>query len=524
MSFFDKARPFIKTNQFNAVYERHYQVLWRVLCHLRDRFPQFDSAMVGSEATRVLENDPNLLHPFFQYTLLRQDEEGIIFGAFAAADSYISGVYCDGLLKEFLLDRTVASPLRDIMQPMGMGQYPQDLERFLDVVKTHKDLITGMGVMPTRDPVPDPNQSMPPSAVYRKTGVPFIDLPLGGQRDGDVNGLLGLFGSGKSTLGTQLAASFSLVEYTTARAENRTPGLIAYFTYEESAAKLYPRLWSTAFKIPRKKLETMVRPADVLTTPETMASYEYKLNPNGQPLCELQRWNIGRMYMGRTMRVFDMSGSEEYPYAGFGYIDEIAACLDQWANVEGQPPKLVGIDYAGLCCRRYMVRRGIDESKLRFYLTSFADECRHKIADRYHCTVWILHQIAPSETSKSPARPLTHAVAQESKSFAENLAVCGCMGPVDVSTGCRLLTWSKARYADLVDAPSIILKIDPQFAELTQVNTYTIDAVRSRFIPSDVANQYQGTAHSGQTGNGAQVPRQERSRRLASDVDVESTA
>jgi len=73
-----------------------------------------------------------------------------------------------------------------------------DITDVLNAAKEHIVRITATSAIPKVDVAPPFGTQLAPAANYLLTGMPFIDNRLGGQRVGDVNGILGPTGGGKA--------------------------------------------------------------------------------------------------------------------------------------------------------------------------------------------------------------------------------------------------------------------------------------------------------------------------------------
>jgi hypothetical protein len=493
-TFFDEARRFVRNNQFEPVNEPHYSILWTVLCALRDAGSRFTHHNVMTEVHRVLESNPGYLHPNLQPHLTLQTPQGIIWTAFNASVEEIDLHTARAYLRDFLHERTVASPLRRFMASVSLGEVPLGLNEFLDTVVNQRQSIQTMDTLPLVLAVPDLNTILEPPLIYNPTGIDWIDNPLGGVCEGDAIGIIGGTGSGKSTLAAHIAVSCAKRENLRAMQEGRAPRWVAFFTYEESVKKMRVRIWSAGFQIERARLENLTNPAAQLTSRANMLPYEYQLfGPEGQAVSEQERWVAGSQWMNRTLALFDMSGSAEFPSAGKGFIPEMVACLDAESQRRGTPPVLTITDYAGLTCRNYIAARDLDDNSLRPLLAEFGNRQRREIAERFGATSLIMHQIAPAEGQRGPTALMHHTMASESRAFAENLAICGCIGNPDPQTGCRRLNWSKLRHRPQEQAPPITLRISDQFAIMDDVSSiYSVDDSGRRFVLKELLNQVHG--------------------------------
>ncbi len=492
--FLDEARLLINPNQFHPMAEPHFALLWNVLISLRDRFDEYKREDVITECHRFLAANPGCMLPQHQELLLRPDQYGLIFTAFGL--SSVNLPYCRGILEEFLRERTVAGPLRRFMDSVAVGQYPRGLDEFLGRVTQQAERIRGIQALPRVTTVPELHTELEAPSTFHSTGLEWLDSRIGGGlREGDAIGILGVTGAGKSTLAAHLASSIANRAFVESMMRgNPQPDLTAFLTYEESAMKMRPRLWSAAMKIRRSKLETLTRPWEQLSGPHNMEEYERAMQPqNGEQLCEQQRWEEGRLWLNKSLDIFDMSGSNEFPYAGTGYIQEIVTTLDSRCQALGVGIRSVVVDYAGLVAKRHMGMQDIAEDRLRHFLARFGDDIRRFVAEKFHCSVIIMHQIAAQEGNRNPTALLNHTMASESKSFAENLAICASMGVPDPLTGCRLMNFSKCRTAPVEQIRPVTLRINDEFAMLEDVGSrFVINESGRGFVTRDLSNRLHG--------------------------------
>lgn len=512
VSFFDEANRFVRENQFNEATEQHYIMLWRALSHVREDGGAFTHANVMVELHNMLSTDPGWLHPEYQGYLLREDRYGLVWSAFNAPTEEIDLHTARSHLRAFLNERTVANPLRRFIESVGNGEHPSGLNEFLAQINSQQQLVESMTTLPVVQTVPGLHDTWEAPLIYHESGLSWIDDPvhgLGGFTEGDAIGILGGTGSGKSTLGAHIAVECAKREYSNAISEGRSPRWVAFLTYEESVKKMRVRVWSAGFKIQRERLQNLTHPASQLTHRGNMLEYERTMegvDPDNL-LSEQERWVAGSEWMNKTLKLFDMSGSREFPNAGRGFIPEIAACIDATAMQLGVPPLAILIDYAGLVCRGYMDINNMDDSRLRHLLSTFGNRIRREVAERFSATAIVLHQLAPQEGQRSSTSLLHHSMSSESKAFAENLTACGCIGNPDPQTGCRLLNWSKIRYQAQEKVRPVTLRVDDNFARMDNVtDIYAVDSSSRRFVLRTAMEQVSGGVPSGQRGPSPNPP------------------
>jgi hypothetical protein len=484
-SFLDEARNILYPRHFDSMKEQHYRLLWLVLCDLRDRCGQWTKLDIQTECHARLAADPTAVVPHNQPDLLDESAQvSVVAWAFTVPPEEINASYLRSILRTFLQERAIASPLRRMMESLSAGCYPANLNDFLDTINQQRTRIEGVNLTPIISTVPAVNETLPPPSTFHRTGVGWLDNRLDGQREGDVNGILGVTGAGKSTLASYMAVQSARVAH-----EDSLGGLpqqhTALFTYEESARKLHPRIWSAAMRIRRSKLESLTNPSLDLTTRENMEEYERKDQPSqGEQLCEQERWMRDSVWLNRCLNVYDMSGSREYPNAGQGYIPELAAILDTRMQEHGEGIRSVFIDYAGIMAKRYMYCNNIPEEKLRYFIAKIGDDLRRSVAERFNCTVWLFHQIAVGQAgTRTSTSLLDHTMAAESKAFSENQAVAIAMGARDQASGVNQANFSKIRYKATEEVPPAMLRIHNDFAIVDEVGEdYVINESGNGFI------------------------------------------
>lgn len=379
--------------------------------------------------------------------------------------------YARSVLMRLANERTVLAPLRTAINPGRYGQndVPEasNIRNLLDTVLVQQAKISATGVNPVVDIAPEVGTPLVAASVVHKTGVDFIDTMLGGYRERDCNGLIGPTGGGKTTFGVHLIAQNAKQNYADWVTQGRRgePKVAVYITAEENAIKLRPRIWANFFQIERSRLDRLTS-WDQLSRPGQLHAYEAEMQRGQeQPLSELERYQIRAPQLRQCFRALDYSGSDEFPNAGSGYVPELASGL---LRLEREI-SLVYIDYAGLFCTRYLQSNGnFDERRYRSLLKQFGDDVRRQICERFNCTAWVAHQLKGAAGTASPTKLMHHSDAGESSDFADNMAVCFCLGTEDKATGCRILNPSKVRYLPGEEAPPVILKIN-KFAMMQDV-------------------------------------------------------
>jgi hypothetical protein len=348
---------------------------------------------------------------------------------------------------------------------------------------------------------------------YKRTGIDWIDRPeaLGGQVAGDCCGIIAPTGAGKTTLAVHMAVAGARACAEDASVTATTPEFVVYVSVEESGKKLQPRVLSAACQISLQRLRTL-RGWDQLTTLANLEPYERTLGngPTGRVelSSERDRYDANQPMLARCFDMLDFSGSEEFPNSGRGYVQEVAAAISHLQQKRGQGVRAVYIDYAGLLVERSL-GQGLDDRKLRLWLKRIGDDFRGQVAERFGCTCWVLHQLRGEAGNSSPLKLMKHTDAGETKDFANNMAVCGCMGAVDTMTGCRRLNWSKTRNVRNESITPVTLRIHDYFATMEDVTaTYIADEASRRFVNRAEASQIMGQRASDAPPTPPMPPRQ----------------
>lgn len=500
-----EARRLLKVENFDPINEPHYALLWDAVGELLEGYGNFTYESLLHAIHGRLARDPGCMHLDLQAQLLRPDMDGLLYWCMHIDQNELHSNYARDILRRFLRERIIIQPLQMMIRQGDGRTYSRDFMEFLSSAQQMHQQIEAVRELPMAAVLPQRGSLLPPPQEYHPTGLGFCDRYIKGQRKGDCNGMLGVFGSGKTTWGMQLAVSNARRYYQEYMERGGTFEVSVFLSFEEPEKKVLPRLWANACKIRRDKCESLTD-WNLLTTAANMEEYERKLfgginDPNVIQLGEADRWDEAFRWVNTTLVLFDMSGSEKFPYAGAGYVDEVVALLEQLTQTRNCRIGSVVVDYAGLMCKRYMQSNNIAEERLRYYLGGLGDQMRRRVAEQFDATVWLLHQFNAEQNKRAPTALLHHSDSAEARNFAENLATCGCLGVMDPVTGCILLNWSKVRYNRNGDIPMPTLQIDGQFCQMVDVsNRFIPDRATHRFIDPVTAHTIMG--RTGPVSNG----------------------
>ena len=500
---FKDTRKLIQPENF-TVHEIPLRIAYQAMIHDADNYNGFTFQTLSSTAQEILRSDESLLLTAHQHTLLFADGPGGILKQIADPQGVeFSGPnisYARTILVKFAEERLVHQPLLDYLNPNrhGQGHIPDQLEDFLSSVQTVRSNLVTANQVPRVVIAPEFGTPVEASHIYRPTGVEFIDETLGGFCDGDCNGLIGPTGGGKTTLAINLATSAAEQAWTDTEETGEDAGVSIYITAEENASRLLPRIYANFFQIERERVELILREGwHHMSRPGELLDYETKMQHDQEDkLSEFERYESKRDALNRHMELLDLSGSAQYPDAGFGFIGE---CVSYISRME-RPIRSVAIDYAGLLIDNHIEMNNLHDDKYRKLLGRFGQMCRQQIAEQFGCSVLVLHQLKGDASTWNPTKLIAHTDAEGCKSFAVNMASCMCLGTEDPRTKVRRLNISKSRHKTSLQP--LTLRIHDQFAYMENVTgDYVInEASRSILTASEAANVRAADVSGGQAG------------------------
>lgn len=503
-AIYAEARPLLRPDLFRPQTEANWAVLWASFATLIDQYRDWTITSLIYEIERRVAADPTALLPQDLQYLTYNGQGGLIWTIYNTPASELLPDQGRDVLRRFLRERLVVFPLQLRLAQGAEQTYIADVQGMLEDAQSRMLRIEAMRDMPIAEAMPLFGSALPPPQVYIPTGITHFDEYIKGQRPGDCNGLLGVFGSGKTTQLCQLALQNANNYFEqSVRAQTVSP-LAVLLSYEEPEGKLRPRIWSYAARIKRSRIEQM--DWSKLTTQATLSEDDVEMarqagHRSGIVSSESERYQRACEWVNKSFVLLDVSGSERFPNAGRGGVAEIVSLLTRLSEERQQPIGTVHIDYAGLLCTRFMEARDEDPDQLRYHLRRLGDQLRQQVAEKFQATVWLAHQFNGDQNKRAPTTLLHHSDAAESKAFAENLAACGCLGVRDKQTGCLLFNWSKVRYHESENKKPAVLRIDYDYSRMVVANNYQLDAASGRFIDSATATQIQGLSR-GPVGHG----------------------
>jgi hypothetical protein len=401
--------------------------------------------------------------------------------------------FCEEILRRFMTTRIVKNKLQSLLNRVHeTDSAPLNMHSILDEWQQRAQRIVSIGsVVANTATMPEfgAHIHLPPPPV--PTTLPWIDNFIRGFRNGDIIGVLGPFGGGKTTM--LVCATTRLAEQFYLRGENK---LAVYVGFEDGNEKMNYLFWSAAARIDRNLFLTLSKADDLwssFSTSSSLKPYDKMLpeNKNGKiMLGEKERWDMAKGWLNNHMYYLDFSHSQLDRARGKGGVPEIVAALDRIVEETGKEIGFIAIDYAGLLVERMMIAAGDRyrfQEKIDRPIKQLPDELRRLVGAKHSCAIMLAHQLAPGEVAKiSVTKYISYTESQGGKSFAENLHSCVCINKRDPETGVSTINWAKIR-AFKPETPYGLIRIDDPFVGIHLANDYVIcPAARKILSKKDV--------------------------------------
>ncbi len=298
-------------------------------------------------------------------------------------------------------------------------------------------------------------------------GISFWDdISYGGGRLGDIWGILGPTGGGKTTLAVQLACAQAV-------AQNH----VVYLTYEQRVpGDIFQRMCSRFTALPRsvfkdKTFENM--------DPKTQHMLK-------DTFLRFSQYLLVKDFSGVT-KSEDTEESEDSENAAdcadFGTAEDICTMLDDEFEATGIRPKILIIDWLEPMIRRIAAKTGRDLDKAFRFLADSEISILTAYCIKRNIMCCIFHQLSTDFCSRAKAatRP-KDTDAKNYKSFAHLLDACFCLGVRDRMNGnVGLFLSSKNRK----DTPGEVLtRLDGENAKIFRASNYIPDGSGSFVDPT----------------------------------------
>lgn len=316
---------------------------------------------------------------------------------------------------------------------------------------------------------------------------------MGGvQVPGEVYGILGPYGSCKTTLAIQLVVEAARMFRTDFRAHGGKKKMAFVVSYEARRHELQSRCMGYGAFIKRSVLEGLDDKEgpmkDHLSNSNKLRLYEKrrfksKIQRGKKVPGEYERALKHIALANDHIGLLDLTGYDGHSRgSGNGSIPEIAATINRFMRqYTDRECGMVVIDYAGVMIDRYMSTNEVEEANRRTLLKSVANHVKTRIADAFNCPVWIMHQLSGDANSRGEGARMHHTDAAECKAFAENMDFAFVLGSQSHDGMCTL---SNTKHRRTPQEKETVVKIDGGLWRVRDVGDhYRLDA-KSRKIMS----------------------------------------
>ena len=406
----------LDVSDFSNMDERPYALLLDVLKATKSSgasdFPM-PQPILGLELSRRLEDDPDYLSEEDRKSL-----QAIVSLIYSYEESDLRPDYVLSEARKFIAERRLRPAVSKLLEST-----PDELAAKFDVVaKIRESTAIDVGrsanlFMPEAEDFVIPER--------RDLGFLPVNMILGGGISaGDVVGLLGPSGGGKTTLGVQL--SVLGVKVTEMNA--------AYLSYEVSFdSKIRNRFVGYIGDIPRSVIDPVKSIKDI--------------DPK-----YLEKFRAEREFYAKRLFLQDMNGRG----ACSGAADILAFLRDM--DAKGKHIDLVVIDQWISMLQRYMAANNMDPTSLRLVSQRVIDELvALSQPSRLNCSFLILHQTTATLKSAPATRKPKQGESAEDKQFDNWIPFCMALGTMDSANRCWIVG-TKTREA----APaSYIVQMNP---------------------------------------------------------------
>ena len=294
-------------------------------------------------------------------------------------------------------------------------------------------------------------------------GVPFLDRFLeGGHQGGQQYGLLGPIGVGKTTLGTMIASQGALREKAAAD-RGEAWGVWCIVSVDTPIEVVQQLVLSDLGRISRQEHKSI----DYKKLCSGLQGYEHDHiaeipHKDGVPLGEQQRYEEVCKLFGRQLNLLDFL-PEDF------MSDPVSVISNRLENELGNANYIAGIvvDYVGLIMNRHLRDSDIPAQWRAGRFKKFVEESRCRLAQKFGCPVWLIHQLNGNANKRSPVARQHHRDAKETKHFGDHLDYCFVLGTQDPNSRCFTLECTKA-LTPPIHSERVILEIDRDFAILRE--------------------------------------------------------
>jgi hypothetical protein len=446
-----------------------YGRLWGTFCRLCDRLadrPPPDVLWMAFEA-----DCRDVLGDAAASVIRAVQESAVVPMALSVTPELLTPAVGGELLHRFMTDRELAVGPRETVASLGVST----LVDCRGVLQGYLDRCLRIDSAGDSQPsVVMPSGELQPNADGRwSTGLPWYDQAMaGGVSPCGVYGLIGPVASCKTWGLLQLTTTQASIQHLL-RSKGLPHGLCVFATYEQGADEVRFRALAQAARIPYGALHAHYSAGRPLSTSANLQGYERELRMTEG---EAERLEAASQ-IADLVYILDMSGSEETPQAGSGYVAELVSRLRGLTAGTGLPIKCVSIDNAKNMAWRHREALGIDSESTRRLVGDLPIQLQAEVADPFACWVWVTNQMNDRANHKSPREPQHHRDAAEASEFGENCLCCVTHSNVDSES--RLI-WNASKTVSPTRIPPVELRFDAFANALLPADSDYMQRIRSR--------------------------------------------
>ena len=499
-SAFCMAREQLREEHFGPADEK-YAILWRVVQRCYE-----DGGCLPDESTLSVELAAELSCRIDNEESTVPDElEEFLTIAFHQLDSER---FNDRLAAKYLrmfLEDALAEQARTLFTMSTWS--PQDLFSLTTSLAEQASAIQGISGSRLDVPFPEGWDCEGPLVEKWRTGCDFFDYFLGGEEGGDspgeVYGLMGPFGSCKTTTIIQLATNRAVQAYDRWVQGGRTgpKPYVYYMFWEGTVAEVRVRALATLGQIHRATLAEG-RWSELSTSVSNLKEYERKMFARqlqeGAPVWpEVVRKRWAERRLNQNFRIVDMTGNDPAnPGRGTRLVDDVVDVIRQHqrdCENQGERACCVGvyIDYLIAAIDAYASAHKVRQEEISRKVKRVPLALKNRVAVPFHCPVWIVQQLSGEANALSPGVVPKLTDSAEGKSFAENLDFCFQYGGKTQEMYCVLACGKSRREAP---RPPIVVRIDGDLATVRNVSDeYVLDTVSRRIVAKSEMSRIRGS-------------------------------
>lgn len=489
---FEVARPGLRW-QFVDTFDPAFGLWLRVLYSYYDEhqaLPSFDVMHV--EIQHALNTWPNLLNADQIKHLNENIEWAYDPSSFSRplTDPSMTS-WAISRVKQFMEEQLVDDFRSSIYE--DSGAMPSDLPGLIENFQLQSDAIRSVSGNSSFMLFPDDwDRRVKVNATT--TGLPFLDCFMdGGHAPGEVYGVLGPYGSCKTTMAVQLAVEAAIRFHGEASCEgyDGKPKIAFIVSYEEAGDDMRNRVLGCAARIARSSISNMNSKED-LSRSDNLLPYERRLFAkkleNGEPVeGEYERAERYLRILNQHLVVLELTGNApEAKGAGGGWTGEIKAMISAVLRNRNAKCGLVIVDYVGAMIEQHIAANNLPDDQRRILIKRTPIRMRHDVAGTFKCPVWLMHQLsgeANSKAIKSPAAAIDHTESAECKAFGENLVFAIVVGMPNTD-GMTVIACTKYRRARRME-PRVILLDGAMYCIKDTNGAYVVDTDSRKIVRAD---------------------------------------